>query len=203
MQKVDLKKTMVGYVAKQHSFSTVVLPTMNYLMIDGKGDPNTSAEYISAIETLYPVAYALKFMVKKSLEIDYGVMPLEGLWWMKDMSQFSTEKKDQWLWTAMILQPDFITKDMVELAIAQVKDKKNPGSIGSIRFEPYPEGRVAQVLYVGPYKDEGPTIQELHAYIKAEGGELSATNLHHHEIYLGDPRRTDPSKLKTIIRQPF
>ncbi|MEI6478007.1 MAG: GyrI-like domain-containing protein [bacterium] len=203
MKKLDLKKTLVWYSAKPGIFQTVSVLPCQYLMVDGKGDPNTSKEYVAAIEALYPLAYTLKFMAKKELEKDYGVLPLEGLWWMEDMSRFTAEDKTDWLWTAMIMQPDFITREMFDRAVDLVAAKKKPEALAKTRLETYDEGRSAQTLYVGPYSDEGPTIQALHAYIKEQGGALDGTNKHHHEIYLGDPRRTKPEKLKTIIRQPY
>lgn len=204
METIDFKKELKDYYqAKVDKPVTVTVPKMHFLMVDGHGDPNTSKEYIDAIEALYPVAYTLKFMCKNELHKDFKVMPLEGLWWTEDMKDFSTEDKSNWLWTAMIMQPDFITSEMFERAVKQVAEKKNPKSLNKVRFTEYDEGRSAQVIYVGPYSEEGPTIQKLHEFIRTSGGKLDATNKHHHEIYLGDPRRTEPSKLKTIIRQPY
>lgn len=204
MIKTDYKKELKQfYAAKAGQPVTVQVPAMNYLKVDGSGDPNTSQEYADAIEALYAVAYTLKFMSKKELQQDYGVMPLEGLWWAEDMSSFSSGDKSGWQWTAMIMQPEIVSQDMYEQAVAQVAAKKNPVALPKLRFGSYDEGRAAQVLYVGPYADEGPTIQDLHGYIEQQGGQLTATTKHHHEIYLGDPRRSDPAKLKTIIRQPF
>jgi len=119
------------------------------------------------------------------------------------MKDFNTDDKSDWLWTVMIMQPSVVDEDIFKQAIQQVREKKAPASLDKVRFESYEEGRAAQVMYVGPYSDEGPTIQALHQFIKEQGGVLEATNKHHHEIYLGDPRRTDPAKLKTIIRQPY
>lgn len=204
MNKTDYKKELSDfYGGKVGQFAVVNVPPMNYLMVDGHGNPNTSPEYADAIQALYPVAYALKFICKKELSQDYSVMPLEGLWWTEDMASFLTTSKDDWLWTAMIMQPSIVTKELFERACQQVADKKAPKGLDRLRFETYAEGRAAQVMYVGPYADEGPTIKQLHAFIAEQGGTLSATNKHHHEIYLGDPRRTDPTMLKTIIRQPF
>jgi len=204
MNKTDYKKELSSlYAGKPGVFTAVTVPPMQFIMIDGHGDPNTSQEYIDAVQVLYPVAYTLKFMCKKELEQDYGVMPLEGLWWTENMADFNMEDKSNWLWTAMIMQPAIITKDMFDRAVQQVADKKAPAAIGKIRLETYDEGRAAQVMYVGPYAGEGPTIMQLHAFIREQGGELTATNKHHHEIYLGDPRRVAPEKLKTIIRQPY
>lgn len=198
--KTELKQFYFGKVGKP---TVVEVPPMNYLMIDGHGDPNTSEEYMNAIQTLYPVAYTIKFMCKRELQQDFTVMPLEGLWWSEDMKDFSEGNKGAWQWTAMIMQPDMVTHDMYERAVAEVAEKKHPKSLDKLRFGTYDEGRAAQVLYVGPYADEGPTILALHKFIEEQGGRLDATNKHHHEIYMGDPRRTDPSRLKTIIRQPF
>lgn len=204
MMKLDYKKELKDlYLAKVNNPVVVDVPEMNYLMIDGKGDPNTSQEYIDAIEALYPTAYTIKFMCKKELQKDFGVMPLEGLWWAENMNDFVFSKKSNWQWTAMIMQPDVVTKEIFERAIEQVAKKKNPKALGKLRFESYREGRSAQVMYVGPYSEEGPAIQDLHKFIKEQGGELEKSDKHHHEIYLSDPRRTDPSKLRTIIRQPY
>jgi hypothetical protein len=204
MEKIEYKKQLKEYYsAKVGKPITVKVPKMNYLMIDGHGDPNTSQEYVDAIQTLYPVAYTIKFMIKKELGKDFGVMPLEGLWWTEKMADFKVEDKSNWLWTAMIMQPNFVTKEMFETAVKQVAERKKPASIAKIHFQAYDEGLSAQVMYVGPYSGEGPTIMELHEFIKQQGGKLDETNKHHHEIYLGDPRRTDPSKLKTIVRQPY
>lgn len=204
MIKFDFKKELKQFYDVKTGAPVVVdVPSMNYLMVDGHGDPNTSQEYVDAIQALYPVAYTIKFMCKKEQEIDFGVMPLEGLWWAEDMSTFSTEDKSNWLWTAMILQPACVDKDIFERAVDAVAKKKNPKSLSKVRFESYSEGRAAQVLYLGPYADEGPTIMALHQYIESQGGKLEKSTKHHHEIYLSDPRRTQPAKLKTIIRQPF
>ncbi len=204
MEKFDYKKEFSEfYKAKIGKPVVVTVPKLNFIMIDGKGDPNTSQEYIDAIQTLYPIAYGIKFACKNKLGKDFGVMPLEGLWWMEDMKDFNPNDKSNWLWTAMIMQPEIVTEDIFDSVVEQVKEKKAPTSLDKLRFEAYNEGRSAQVMYVGPYRDEGPTIIDLHKFIKEQGGKLDESNKHHHEIYLGDPRRTEPSKLKTIIRQPY
>ena len=204
METIDLKKELKDlYQAKVGKPVTVTVPKMNFIMIDGHGDPNNSPEYTDAIQALYPVTYTLKFMCKAELKKNFGVMPLEGLWWTKNIKDFQVEDKSNWLWTAMIMQPDFITKEMFDRAVKQVAEKKNPKSLDKVRFAEYDEGRSAQVMYVGPYSGEGPTIMEVHDFIRENGGKIDETNKHHHEIYLGDPRRTEASKLKTIIRQPY
>ena len=201
MDKIDLKKELKQlYNPSAKEIGVVDVPDMNFLMIDGQGNPNTSPEYAAAMEPLFGVSYTLKFMVKKQQGVDYGVLPLEGLWWMDDMTQFSAERKDEWKWTAMIMQPKYVTAEDVKLAIEQVKKKKNPASLPKLRFECLHEGKAAQIMYFGPYANEGPTIQKIHAYIKANGHSLSGK---HHEIYLNNPTTTAPEKLKTIIRQPM
>jgi hypothetical protein len=201
LDKLDLKKQFKHlYNPSAKDVSVVEVPTMAFLMIDGRGDPNISEEYRLAIETLYAVSYTLKFAGKKSGGADYAVGPLEGLWWVDDMRLFSTDHKGAWKWTAMIAQPDFITPAQVARAKADVEKKKGSLALPVLRFEIFTEGSAAQILYVGPYSAEGPTIARLHAHIAQLGASLSGK---HHEIYLGDPRRTAPDKLKTVIRQPF
>ena len=202
MQKIDFKKELSQlYRPGKAKVATVDVPAMNYLMINGRGDPNTSTEFAQAIECLYATSYTLKFMVKKgALAIDYGVMPLEGLWWTEDMRKFSTERKDDWLWTAMIMQPYFITEEMVEEAKEKVKHKKNPPALSKMQMKSFEEGLCAQIMHIGPFSEEGPTILKVHNFIEENGFELRGK---HHEIYLSDFRRAAPEKLKTIIRQPY
>jgi hypothetical protein len=157
--------------------------------------------FAEAVETLFTVSYTLKFMVKKgALATDYGVMPLEGLWWADDMSKFSIEDKSNWKWKVMIAQPPFITHAMLEAAIAEVKKKKNPAALSRLRFESFAEGKCAQILHIGPFSAEGPTIARLHKFIETNGGKLCGK---HHEIYLSDIRKAAPEKWKTLIRQPL
>lgn len=205
MKKIDLKKELKHlYNPSTKEISIVDVPKMNFLMVDGKGDPNTSQEYKEAIEALYTVSYSLKFMIKKGeTAIDYVVMPLEGLWWTDDMAQFSTENKGIWKWTAMIMQPEYVTKDLVTKAFEQVEKKKNPPALSKMRFESFHEGLSAQIMHIGPYSAEGPTIKKLHSFIKEKGYEFDGLVQKHHEIYLSDPRRTAPEKMKTVIRQPM
>ena len=202
MKKIDFKKELKHlYKPSVKSVGRVTVPGMNFLMIDGQGDPNTSQEFQDAVEALYSVSYALKFMVKKGdMGIDYGVMPLEGLWWSDDMSTFSVDCKEAWKWTLMIMQPEFISQAMVEGAIKQVRAKKNPVSLSQLRFALFEEGEAAQIIHVGPFSEEGPTIEKVHAFIE-ESGKVRRGK--HHEIYLSDIRRADPAKWKTVIRQPY
>ncbi len=201
MGKVDHKKTLKHlYGPSTRSPALVEVPAMNFLMVDGRGDPNTSQEYAAAIEALYAMSYTLKFSARQGeSRKDYTVMPLEGLWWAEDMDAFLKGHRQEWLWTAMIMQPDFIGQDLVEDTREVVRRKKNPAALDKLRFESYEEGVCAQVMFIGPYADEGPTIQVLHRFIEEQGFELAGK---HHEIYLSDPRRTAPEKLRTVIRQP-
>jgi hypothetical protein len=200
MEKIDLKKDLKHlYQPSSKVIAQVDVPTMNYLMIDGEGNPNTVQAYKNAVEVLFMVSYAVKFMVKKQTTIDYTVMPLEGLWWVDDMSRFSVADKEHWQWTMMILQPDFVARETIERAISDVKKKKNPSAIDKLRFETFCEGKCAQILHVGPFSEEGPTIAKLHQFIDSS----SQLTGKHHEIYLSDTRKANPAKWKTIIRQPM
>lgn len=188
------------YKARKNEVEIVEVPSINFLMADGQGDPNTSSAYKEAVETLYALSYALKFALKKAQGLEYKVGPLEGLWWAEDMAEFSTERKGDWKWTMMIAQPEAITPEWLEKVREEVRRKKNLPALDRMRLEVYAEGPSAQILHLGPYAAEGPTIQKLHAFIRKQGGGLDEK---HHEIYLSDPRRTRPEKLKTILRQPY
>ncbi|KAF1710860.1 hypothetical protein CSC73_04645 [Pseudoxanthomonas sacheonensis] len=201
MQKIDLKKELKHlYQPSAKEVVQVDVPTFRFLMIDGEGDPNTSQKYAEAVEALFSVSYAAKFMMKKGAHgIDYAVMPLEGLWWSDDMSSFAANDKSKWKWTMMIMQPDFLEEAVIRAAIAEVKRKKALAAIDSLRLEKFAEGSCAQILHIGPFSEEGPTIQRVHDFI----GARSALAGKHHEVYLSDIRRADPAKWKTIIRQPM
>ena len=203
MTTIDLKKDLKQlYLPGTKGISEVMVPAMNFLMIDGAGDPNTSRDYAAALGALYTVAYTLKFAAKRGpLATDYPVMPLESLWWADDMGAFTLDHTDKnaWKWTMMILQPSFVANDVIALAISEVRRKKNLPAISKLRLETFEEGRCAQVLHIGPFSEEGRTIQRVHEYINAR---TSVTGKHH-EIYLSDIRRAAPQKWKTIIRQPM
>ena len=202
MEKLDLKKQWKHlYQPKAGVIVAVDVPSLTYLMVDGQGDPNTSQSFSEAIEALYSLSYTLKFTLRKiPRSIDYGVMPLEGLRWADDPRAFHLADKSAWKWTTMILQPEFIAQQEVNAAFEQVRKKKNPVALDRVRFGTLEEGQSAQVMYLGPFSEEGPTIQRMHDFIHAAGKELRGK---HHEIYLSDPRRTAPEKLKTILRQPM
>ena len=202
MQKIDFKKRLGAlYSAPAKAPVIVEVPRMNFIMVDGAGDPNTSEEFQQAVEALFSVSYALKFLIKKGpAAIDYGVLPLEGVWWAEDMSVFTAGDKSSWKWTLMIMQPEYVTGELYEQALRQVRRKKDLPAVDRLRLEPFLEGRSAQVLHVGPFSEEGPTIERLHRFIEENGYRRRGR---HREIYLSDLRRAAPEKLKTIIRQPI
>jgi hypothetical protein len=197
--KVDFKKALKSlYNPSNKGLHFVEVPRMKFLMLEGKGDPNTSLEYQQVVDALYSMSYGIKFTLK-SQGFDHIVPPLEGLWWMENMNEFTMANKARWEWTMMIMQPDWVTSEWVEkVRNATIKKKDNP-SVSQIRLEEYDEGLVVQTLYTGAYENEAPTIAELHKFIIANGYQ---TNGKHHEIYLGDPRKTSPDRLQTILRQP-
>lgn len=199
MTKLDLRKTLKHlYEPSPKAFAVVDVPAMNFVMIDGAGDPNVSPVYANAIQWLYGVSYTLKFAAKAKGN-DFGVMPLEGLWWADDMNTFLTRDKASWKWTAMIAQPDFISTEMFAAAVEKTRAKLGDPS-QSLRLERFAEGLSAQIMHIGPYDAEGPTIARLHMEFLPGNG--LTENGHHHEIYLSDPRRTAPEKLRTVLRQP-
>jgi len=202
MKKRDYKKELKYlYNASAKKVEIVEVPYMNFIMIDGEGDPNTSPAFQNAVEALFAISYTLKFMIKKGTEeVDYGVMPLEGVWWAEDMSEFSLENKDNWKWTLMIMQPEYVTEKLFDESIKQVKKKKNLAALPKVRFESFSEGKAAQIMHIGPFSEEESTIEKVHNFIKENGFKLTGK---HHEIYLSDIRKAAPENWKTIIRQPI
>ncbi|QBF83120.1 hypothetical protein EXU30_10755 [Shewanella maritima] len=201
MEKRDYKKLLSEfYKASAKKVVVVDVPAMNFLIVTGKGEPG-SESHQQAIEALYSVAYTLKFMIKKSeLAIDYGVMPLEGQWWADDMNDFITGNKQNWQWQMMIMQPELITRELVEQAMQTVAVKKDLPALDKVQFQSIAEGKCAQTLHVGPFSEEGPTVERVHQHIESLGGQLSGR---HKEVYLSDIRRARPENWKTIIRQPY
>lgn len=177
---------------------------MQFLMIDGMGSPGDSQEYQDALAVLYPVSFRTKFLSKAKGK-DYVVPPLEGLWWADDMNDFTEGNRDKWKWTMMIRQPDWITQNMIKEATAITKEKKPELAklLSKLRLEKYKEGKAAQIMHIGPYSEEGPTVQKVHDFIQKEGGKFDGLKAKHHEIYLSDPRKANPATMKTVIRQPF
>jgi hypothetical protein len=181
----------------------IEVPDMVFLMVDGSGDPEGSSEYREALEALFGLSYTLKFSLKKERGLQYKVSPLEGLWWADDPADFASDDRRGWRWTSMIAQPDVASEELVHQAAARLAAKKDGPGLERVRLEWFEEGRCAQVMHVGPYDAEGPTIERLHEFIRERGYSFDGRHQKHHEIYLGDPRRAAPDKLKTIIRQPF
>ena len=202
MEKIDYKKELKHlYKSSDKKVEVVEVPQMSFLLIDDEGDPNTSQSFQDAIDVLYPLSYTLKFIIKRGeIGIDYGVLPLEGLWWADDMSSFSVKNKENWKWTLMIMQPELVKKEMVVKAIEEVRKKKNPVALPLVRFESFAEGKAAQIMHIGPFSEEGPTVEKVHAFIGDSGSQRIGK---HHEIYLSDIKRAAPEKWKTIIRQPM
>lgn len=199
--KIDFKKSFDDYRARAGRFDVVDLPDRSYFMIDGQGNPNTSSEFTDAIETLYPLAYKLKFASKGELGRDYVVPPLEGLWWADDMAAFTTERdQTQWKWTLMILIPDWIEAALIDSVTAALAAADPPSRLDDVRAEPLSEGRCVQTLHIGPFSDEGPVLERMHQEIIPQHGFMLTGT--HHEIYLSDVRRSRPERLRTILRQP-
>lgn len=200
-EKVDFKKTLDGYQAVHGQFRVIDTPEMRYLMIDGHGDPNTSPAYTQALQALYPVAYALKFASKRELGRDYVVPPLEGLWWADDMEAFTAARdKSQWDWTMMLMVPEWIDEAMFHVAVDVVRAKGATERLDDVRIEILVEGLCVQTLHLGSYDDEADVLEEMHReFIPGQGLHLRGK---HHEIYLSDPRKVTPDRLRTILRQP-
>ncbi|HHX44286.1 MAG TPA: hypothetical protein GX714_09920 [Chloroflexi bacterium] len=201
MIKLDVRKQLKHlYAPSATAIAIVDVPPMRFLMVDGAGNPNTSPAFQDATQALYGVAYAIKFAIKRQEGIDWTVLPLEGLWWAEDMSAYTGGAKDDWLWRLMIMQPEPVTEAHVSHAVEEVRRKKGFAALENLRFETYHEGLAAQVMHIGPYDSEAPTVARLHAFIRDQGYALRGL---HHEIYIGDPRRTAPDKLRTVLRQPI
>lgn len=180
----------------------LMVPKMKFFMIDGKGNPNTSHIYKDSVELLYNVSYSLKMKVvkKQNLGNDYVVPPLEGLWYMDDMTKWAMDNKEEWNWTMMIRIPDFVSEEQIKKAIEIIRENKNPPLLPKVRVDEYNEGLCVQIMHMGPYEEEPLTIQKMHTFAEKKGFIKVGK---HHEIYLSDPRRTQPERLKTVLRQPL
>lgn len=199
VEKLDLKRELKPFYTSRVEPALVDVPAGSFLAYEGTGAPG-GEEYVASIQALYPVAYTLKFAAKARGR-DFVVMPLEGLWWLEDTEGPLLEVPPaRWSWKSLIRLPDFIAPGEVEGAKRDARAKKGLEEIGGVRLEVYHEGLSAQILHVGPYAEERPTIERLHAYIQTEGHRPQGA---HHEIYLSDPNRTAPERLKTIVRQPI
>ncbi len=200
MNKLDLRKQLKRYYTAKKEPEIVDVPPGQFLSITGRGEPG-GEEYTAALQALYSLSYTLKFRCKAEGR-DFTVMGLEGLWWWDEDVVYNMEKappRDRWNWKCMIRQPEYITKEMVEEARAKVMEKTGP-VVERVVLEGFHEGLSAQVMHVGPYSEEGPTIRRLHDFIEEQRYRPRG---HHHEIYLSDPRRTAPERIRTIIRQPI
>lgn len=207
MDKLDLKKEYKQlYSPSAKHISLVTVPRFNFIMVDGEVPPHIKVddapEYIAAVETLFSASYTLKFMCKKRKvnPVDYAVMPLEGLWWSASSStEFTPSRADTWYFTMMIVQPPPVTKALFAEAVDSLRAKKTLAALEAARFESFEEGKAVQALHLGPYSEEPATIARMVAFSNEQG---LKPNGKHHEIYLSDPRRTAPAKLKTILRHP-
>lgn len=200
MVKTDFKAARKDlYAPSTREFSIVDVPEFLFLMIDGSGNPNTAPRYREAVEALYSLSYAAKFASKIGLGRDYVVGPLEGLWWADSREAFTQRAKDDWSWTMMIRQPDWLTDELWDAARHKAAKKQLP-ALDSVRLESLTEGLAVQIMHIGSYDDEAPTIARMHDEFIPANGLVETTA--HHEIYLGDPRRVAPEKLKTVLRQP-
>lgn len=201
MEKFDLKKSLKALFSPPAGrFTLVEVPRLKYLAIDGHGDPNTAPAYAQAVEALFAAAYAIKFDAKAALGKDYTVPPLEGLWWAADMAAFTGGRKDDWDWTMLVMLPNFVPDMLVTQAYKRVKEKKALPALEKLRIAEIEEGLCVQTLHLGTFADEAPVLRRLHEEFIPEHG--LAPNGKHHEIYLSDPRRTAPEKLRTVLRQP-
>ena len=198
-QKIDLKKAHKNLFSAGRAPKIVDVPPLRYFMIDGRGAPESDT-FQEAIQALYSTAYTLKFALKKAGRTDFVVAPLEALWWSDDLRAFDENRRDRWRWTAMVMQPEHVGDADLRDALAELQRKgiRNPAH-ERLRLDRLEEGRAAQLLYVGPYSEMGPSVAELNAWAAAA---VYQANGSHHDIYLSDPRRTAPEKLKTILRQP-
>lgn len=200
MAKKDLAPDLRAlYFPGSREPELVVVPALQFAMVDGAGAPDTSNAFQEAIGALYGVAYTMHFAAKKAEIGDVPVLPLEGLFWTGTGERFAAADREGWRWTLMLMESASVTKSLFNESVRQLREKKDPPALSKVRLERWREGCAAQILHVGPYAAETPTIERLHAFIKDQGYRLSGK---HHEIYLGDPRRSAPEKLKTVIRQP-
>jgi hypothetical protein len=197
VQKVDLRKELKLLHSPSAKEPEIIrVPKFKFLMIDGEGPPETK-NFQDAIQALYNAAYTIKFMWKFDKQIDFPVMALEGLWWLKQGEPFQMGRREDWCWTLMILQPRFITTSALSKAMNKIKSKKEVPALEKIRLEDFKEGLSVQMLHIGPYASEPETMEKIKLYTSERN--LTACGKHH-EIYMSDPRRVKPEKMKTILR---
>lgn len=207
MKTLDLRKELKHlYAPSSKNVEVVEVPPFNFAMLDGAMEPGQlpaeSSLFQEAIAALYGISFTLKFMSKlrKTDPIDYPVMALEGLWWVDSGELDFNNSSEPWKWTLMMLQPDHITVEMFQDALQQLERKRPSPALQQLRFERFAEGQCMQIMHIGPYSDEPQTIEKMHDFARNHGYTLRGK---HHEIYLGDPRRAKPEKLKTILRRPI
>ncbi len=202
-QKLNLKKQFPELYNPAKKPHITEIPEMTFFMVDGNGYPVYKPLYQESMQLLYGASFSLKMKIIKPTGKDYVIPPLEGLWWADDMSIFTTEymeRKEEWKWTSMIRIPDFVSEEQIKKGLTIFQKSKNPENFDKLRYEKYAEGTVVQVLHLGPFSEEGPVIERMHEFALAQGYILHEK---HHEIYISDPRRTKPEKLRTVIRQPI
>lgn len=212
--KLDYKKEYKDLYMPKAKPSIIDVPPMNFIMIDGTGDPNIEGgEYKHAVELLYSLSYSIKMSKMGDNKIDgyfeYVVPPLEGLWWLSDNSQFDFSMKKKFCWTAMIRQPEFVTEEVFKWACSEISKKKPELDTSKARLQLFKEGLCVQIMHIGPFDDEPQTIEKIDAFIKENNYKDAISDIQpdgiirrHHEIYLSDPRKTELSKMKTVIRHP-
>ncbi len=200
MEKIDPKKLYKSAYNPQKQYEIIEIPTLQFLSIKGQGNPNNSNDYAECVGALFSLSYGLKFQSKKKYQKDYVVGPLEGLWWADDMNDFITRNKEKWKWEMLIWQPDWINKDDFNLILEQTKNKKPNPKLNEVELKTIDEGLCVQILHIGSYDDEAPVLAKMHdEFIPQNGFKMRGL---HHEIYISDPRKCAPEKLKTILRQP-
>lgn len=202
----DFKKEYKDLYLPKNKPQLIEVPSMNFIMVDGSGDPNNSPEFQHATELLYGLSYTIKMSSKKGLEpkgfFDYVVPPLEGLWWI-DEGSFSFEMRDNWKWTLMIRQPDFVDHEVFQWAVRELTRKKPELAAEKARFEAFEEGLCVQIMHIGPYSAEPETMEKIEAFLKENGlRNRFSSGGKHHEIYLSDPRKSKPETMKTVLRHP-
>lgn len=207
MQKLDFKKEYKDLYMPKSVPTIISVPSMMFIMVDGKGDPNNNPDFQDAVEALYGLSYGIKMLPKKGVTpegyIDYVVAPLEGLWWVSD-GEFSLTKRDNWLWTIMIRQPEFVNEELFLAVKQEVEKKKSNKLIGKARFECFDEGLCAQIMHTGPYATEPATMEIMESFMKDNGYKNTfVKGGKHHEIYLSDPRKSNPEKMLTVLRHPI
>jgi hypothetical protein len=197
--KIDYTSALRHLYRAREEPDLVEVPPMRFLMIDGQGEPDASATFTEAVEALFAVAYAVKFQVRAEAGIDFGVLPLEALWWIPHAHLWDFAAGSDRQWTLMVMQPEIASDEVVRGMLDRVAASTNPPGVDRIRFEPHEEGSAVQVLHLGSFRTQRATLEQLHAYVVELG--MVPTGKHH-EIYLSDPHRTAPHRMRTILRQP-